>query len=298
MLSICIPIYNQDIRQLGESLTRQAEKLPLDAEILLLDDASDPSFQDVNRTLSQYSAVTYEELSSNVGRSKIRNMLAQKASGTHVIFMDCDTRVIRDEFLADYAAKMDAETVVCGGHIYGEKPADPQYLLHWLVGSSREVKKAAVRQERPYHSFMTGNFMIDKKVMQDICFREDLRGYGHEDTMFGFELKRNKIPVIHIDNPLLHAGLEDADNFLRKSRESIINLMKSWELTGFDMEYARMVTILETYMRYKKYKLFWPLKLAAPRVRIITERNLKGKHPKMWVFDLYKLCHLNWYEAS
>ncbi len=298
MLSVCIPIYNHDVRALGKTLSRQAGKLTQEVEILLLDDASEPAIRQKNRELLKNDSIRYEELSSNVGRSKIRNVLADKAKGSHVLFMDCDTQIKTEHFLEYYIPEMKTQTVVCGGHVYGEKPEDAKYLLHWKVGTSREVKNAATRQKRPYHSFMTGNFMIDKSIMKEIRFREDLKGYGHEDTMFGYELKKNRIPVKHIDNPLLHEGLEDADSFLFKSRESIINLMKSWEMTGYDPEYARMITILENYIRYKKYKLFWPLKYAAPRVRMITERNLKGENPKMWIFDVYKLCHLHWYETK
>ena len=298
MLSICIPIYNHDVSKLAKSLQKQADQLDIDAELLLLDDASAPAYQKRNRELNQITGIQYEELDKNVGRSRIRNILSDKASGSHILFMDCDTLVTHDDYLAMYAREIPKAQVVCGGHVYDDKPADPKYLLHWTVGSSREVRSALGRQKRPYHSFMTGNFMIARKVMQKIRFREDLQGYGHEDTMFGYELKKHHIPVKHIENPLLHTGLEDADSFLKKSRESIINLMKSWEMTGHDMAYAQMVTILENYLRYKHYKLFWPLKLAAPRIRMVTEKNLRGESPKMWVFDLYKLCHLHWYETK
>ena len=298
MLSVCIPVYNQDIRPLGQALSAQAGRLNIDVEILFLDDGSQPQYLQINRELTDHKNIRYEELGSNVGRSKIRNILAERSSGTHILFMDCDTRVISDNYLATYTTEMLPNQVVCGGHVYSDKPSDPKYLLHWKVGTNREVKNALTRQKRPYHSFMTGNFMIDRKTMETIRFREDLRGYGHEDTMFGYELKTNNIRVKHIDNPLLHQGLEDAESFLFKSRESIINMMKSWEMTGFDPEYARMITILENYTRYKKFKFFWPLQFTAPRVRMITEKNLKGRNPKMWVFDLYKLCHLHWHETK
>ncbi len=264
----------------------------------MLDDASAPAYQKLNRSLGGEKGIQYEELDKNVGRSRIRNILADKASGSHILFMDCDTQVTHMDFLALYVGQMQKAKVVCGGHIYDGKPTDQRYLLHWTVGSSREVRSAMGRQKRPYHSFMTSNFMIARDVMQEIRFREDLQGYGHEDTMFGYELKKNHIPINHIDNPLLHTGLDDADSFLKKSRESIINLMKSWKMTGQDMEYAQMVTILENYLRYKNYKLFWPLKVTAPRIRMISEKNLRGEAPRMWIFDLYKLCHLHWYETE
>ncbi len=298
MISICIPIYNHDVRKLVKDLQKQAHQLDTAIELVLLDDASAPEFQKLNRNLTGENGIHYQELDKNMGRSKIRNILSEKASGSHILFMDCDTLVMHDNFLALYAREMGAAEVVCGGHIYNGKPTDQKYLLHWTVGSNREVKSAGGRQKRPYHSFMTSNFMIARDVIRKVRFRENLLGYGHEDTMFGYELKKNHIPVRHIENPLLHMGLEDADSFLKKSRESIINLMKSWEMTGYDMEYAHMVTILENYLRYKKYKLFWPLKLTAPRVRLLTEKNLRGKSPRMWIFDLYKICHLHWYETS
>ncbi len=289
MLSICIPIYNKDVTQLVGTLRKQTREVNVPVEILLVDDASENSFQRINQDLTACPDVSYETLNKNAGRSKIRNILSEKASHPYLLFMDCDTAIVRNDYIKKYLASLQSNAVVCGGHIYADKPGDYRFLLHWLAGSQREVKPAHVRMQRPYHSFMTGNFLIHKSVFETIRFREDLKGYGHEDTLFGYELKKRGIKIIHIDNPLLHAGLESTEQFVKKCRESIQNLLLSFELTGRDPRYSQMVTILNTYLKIKKYRLCPLLKCITKHFARIMEKNLTGRHPKLWVLDMYKL---------
>ncbi len=289
MLSICIPIYNKDVTQLVHSLRSQIRALSVPVEILLVDDASGYTYQDINQELGSHPEVSYAALDKNAGRSKVRNTLSEKANYLYLLFMDCDTAVVRNDYLEKYLASLRPDCVVCGGHIYGDEPGDQRFLLHWLAGSKREVKPAHLRERRPYHSFMTGNFLIHRPVFETIRFREDLRGYGHEDTLFGYELKKRGIRIIHIDNPLLHGGLESGEEFVRKCRESIQNLLLSFELTGRDQRYRQMVTILDTYLKFRKYGLCPLLKCITRLFARLMEKNLNSRHPKLWVLDLYKL---------
>ncbi|MBK9012976.1 MAG: hypothetical protein IPM82_02230 [Saprospiraceae bacterium] len=66
---------------------------------------------------------------------------------------------------------------------------------------------------------MTNNFLIPRQLFLEIQFDETLRQYGHEDTLFGMELARRQVPIVHIDNPLEHIGLEPVDVFLRKTEQ-------------------------------------------------------------------------------
>jgi hypothetical protein len=50
-------------------------------------------------------------------------------------------------------------------------------------------------------------------------FSEDLKTYGHEDTLLGYDLFRNGIEIFHIDNPVEHTGLEDSSVLLRKPKQ-------------------------------------------------------------------------------
>ncbi len=292
MLSICIPVYNQYVGKLVNKLHRQALEMDMPAELLLLDDGSDEAIKHQNRSLESLPLVKYEELPENVGRSRIRNLLAKRSSYQYLLFIDCDMEVPSGEFLKNYIPHMQENQVVCGGHRYSEIPPEHPEFLHWLVGTCREVRPAEKRSQRPYHSFMTSNFMIDKRLIHQTGFREELNGYGHEDTLLGYALKKAGIPVTHIDNPLFHMGLEPATTFLDKTSESMNNLWRSYRLTGKDPVYARMVTILETYLTLRKWGLAFIFRNASVLLAKPAERHLKGSQPKLRVFDLYKLCKL------
>ena len=292
MLSICIPIFNQDVGKLAAELHRQAAGLGTPVEILLLDDGSDEPTKEKNRKLASLHLVKYEELPENIGRSRIRNQLARKAAFPFLLFIDCDMEVKSREYLQQYFRYMEPGRVVCGGHLYKKMKPEKTRLLHWLAGTCREVKPAEKRRQRPYHSFMTANFMIDKQMMARIGFREDLNGYGHEDTLMGYGLKKAGVPVLHIENPLYHSGLEPTSVFLDKTAEGLENLWKSYKLTGKDPVYVNMVTILRTYLTLKKWRLARLLGKFSGWLSGPAERHLQSRHPNLRVFDLYKLCVL------
>ena len=48
------------------------------------------------------------------------------------------------------------------------------------------------------------NLLAPKDIFQKIAFNEKLNGYGHEDTLFGVELKKEGVTMAHIDNPIIH----------------------------------------------------------------------------------------------
>ena len=97
-LSICIPVYNQDVTSLVHELHRQASRSSCAFEILLMEDGS-TSFLEENSTLGSLESVRYVRLPQNVGRSAIRNRLADEARYEYLIFMDCDVFPQDDSFL-------------------------------------------------------------------------------------------------------------------------------------------------------------------------------------------------------
>jgi len=44
-ISVCIPVYNFDVRELVTALNREIHTYTLDAEIILIDDASEYAFR-------------------------------------------------------------------------------------------------------------------------------------------------------------------------------------------------------------------------------------------------------------
>ena len=79
MLSILIPTYNTKIVDLVDDLYSQCENLNIDFEILCYDDGSLSQYKEYNLKITEHKKVIYEEMYTNLGRAKIRNLLASDA---------------------------------------------------------------------------------------------------------------------------------------------------------------------------------------------------------------------------
>lgn len=286
MLSILIPVYNFDVRDFVQDLHRQAVHCDIDFEILCYDDCSDSTYKDINRTLESLDKVIYKELPENIGRSKIRNMLANDSQYEYLLVMDCDSKTCTDNFIRNYVENISPRAIVYGGRSYEPTPpADLNKYLRWHYGTERESMPFEERRKDLYRSFMTNNLLIPKTIYQSIKMNEDLIGYGHEDTAFGTVLRGKKIPVIHIDNPLCHIGLEDANEFIAKTNEGLKNL--AWLINN-----GLVDEDVKLYRYYKRIK-GWGTKTAflsifRKRKKKMLE-NLHSPKPSLRTFDLYKL---------
>jgi GT2 family glycosyltransferase len=207
--------------------------------------------------------------------------------------MDCDSKVPDPDYIKKYLPYSGREIVVCGGRIYKPVPPDePDMMLRWLYGIKREQIPAKIRNQHPYHSFMTNNFLISRSILSQIRFDESLIQYGHEDTLFGFELKKKGFPVIHIQNPLIHTGLEITSEFLRKTSEGIENLVSLIVQGKLDREGFEDIKILRVYNKMSRFGLVnLYLRFYYQFERTVLQ-NLMGINPSLFYFDLYKLAVL------
>ena len=135
----------------------------------------------------------------------------------------------------------------------------------------------------------TEHYTVEKKLFQSIRFNKNLTDYGHEDTLFGFELKKGNIPVVHIDNSLMHIGLEENDVFLQKTRTGIESLHTLFTGLKFNLSFQEEVTLLRSFNLIKKFGLVRISKLKFQLFRKFMENNLTGKSPSVFIFQLYKL---------
>ncbi len=290
MLSVLIPVYNFDVRNFISQLHEQAIHENIKFEIIIADDNSDENFKNINAEITILPNVKYIKLDKNIGRSKIRNFLAEKASFDNLIFADCDMSVINTDFIHTYIKFLNTNSVICGGISYQtEKPKDKELILRWYYGIKKEKRSDVLRNRSPYASFMSGNFLIPKKIFQNIRFDERISKYGHEDTLFGIELKRKGIKIKHITNPLLHIGLEPSETFISKTEKSIENLIFISE----NYNYPELYNEIKLLSTAKKIHLTKPLILFFFNIfqkQIL--RNLKSKKPRLFLFDFYKLAIL------
>jgi hypothetical protein len=283
-------VYNWDVRRLIESLVSQAQTNALTCEIICLDDASDEHWKPINREIAHLPNVNYQELTFNHGRARIRNELARRAQYEQLLFLDCDTLPRYSDFLSKYyALTPDNEAVICGGHVYSSvAPQQDELYLHWHYGSKRESLRADQRSRNAYKSFMTSNFMAPRSVLLQVGFDENLRGYGHEDTLFGLALEKQNVKIMHIENPLIHEGLEENRTFLNKSRAALRNL------SFIDRRYPQIMEVkilkLAKILRWLRLDvaLIWLFaKLEKPVLR-----NLYSRRPNLRFYDWYRLVHL------
>lgn len=293
MISILIPIFNFDCRQLVNDLSQQCEALGIDYEVICFDDGSEERFKKLHQDHFK-PPIIYREMSQNLGRSAIRNALAKAASNPYLLFMDCDSKVVRDDFMLTYFNHLKPDTLLYGGRCYSPKPFDNQsFIFHWTYGKQREQSTVEERERHPWHSFMTNNFLIPKAVFEKIGFDETLKQYGHEDTLFGLQLAKNGTQIKHLDNPLEHLGLEPARVFLNKTALGLQNLHVLWE-----RKTAIQTKLLTYFVRLKKWRMSALAALIFKALQPVLEKQLQSKNPSLRLFDFYKLGYLCWWDRQ
>jgi len=104
MLSILIPCYNFNIHNLVKDIWKQGKLLKINFEIICIEDGSSEMF--LNHNIKNLQYVNYIVNQENIGRSKIRNLLAKKAKFNWLLFIDCDSKINNNKFLSNYIDKI------------------------------------------------------------------------------------------------------------------------------------------------------------------------------------------------
>lgn len=276
-LSILIPSYNYDCTQLVLQLL---EQLPEDAEIIVGDDCSET---DVLSPMADDRVRVFRP-EHNLGRASIRNRLAEEAKGEWLLFIDADAGVRSPHFISDYLTASEQANVVCGGT--GNLPECPRPAARLRYDYEVKGEKRLTlshRQSHPYAQFRTFNFLILRSLFLSICFDGNLKEYGHEDTLFGIELKKRGITILHIDNKLINLDYEDADVFMEKTETSLR------VLASMPIELKQNARISALAIRLNKWHLLGVVRVAFSLFKSLLLRNLLGKHPSQVMFSFYKL---------
>jgi glycosyltransferase involved in cell wall biosynthesis len=288
MLSICIPIYNEVPTHLIEELSSQISHHKLVGEILLLDDASTENIQNDLNKAKAISGVRVHYTRINLGRSGARNRLAELAKYPYILFIDGDSGIENKAYLKNYLEHAKSNTVCCGGTIYDNKKPQTPLILRWKYGHHRESKTAEKRNKNPYYAFTTHHFLIERTTFLSIKFDTSIQGYGHEDSMFGLALKKYNIPIIHIDNPLLHLGLEPASIFLGKSEEAVRNLKRLYAKYKSEPDFIQSNQLIQFYEKQRQFQLILLWKLLFVCIKPLIKIQLQSSNPSLKLFDFYK----------
>jgi hypothetical protein len=178
-----------------------------------------------------------------------------------------------------------------GGGIYSDTKPGKNRLLRWRYGYKIESKPAIVRSRTPYKSFITKNFVIPKETLQRIPFNEAVMGYGHEDTLMGYNLKKANVNIVHVDNGVVNEDLDTNEEFLFKSGEAVKSLFKVLDIVSGDTEFINDIRLLVTVRKLYKVKLYVPvyytLKFFLPLIKFYMLKIWPG----LFSFNLYKLYY-------
>lgn len=284
MLSILIPTYDEDVVHLVHDLHQQAASLNSEVEILISDQCTEGVHAKDNHRLNDLAGVNYFKWTERKGRAANRNHLAQCARGDFLLFLDSDAEIIRDDFLATYWSRHQEGKVVCASVYYPEVDPGDSMRLHWTYGRKREMVGTGkpARGSTPFKSF---TFLISRPDFLRVQFDERLTEYGHEDTIFGKQLRYAFIGVEHIDLPLKHNGLLRAGKFLENTRSALRNLDKLCTLGMVDED----IRLYRSQQFLARAKADWILGKLFPLLEPLLRVNLLSKRPSLRVMDYYKL---------
>lgn len=282
VLSILIPFFRDEPVRLLKALDGAGG----DVEVVVLDDGSgDPDL--ATRVAGTVQAMAlparFVALSSNEGRSKGRNRLASHARGQWMLFLDADMLPDRPSFIADWLALIaDRKPAVAfGGFSLDQTPRTRAHALHRAMALKSDCLSAEVRAQAPEKHVFTSNLLVRRDVFETIGFDEAFTGWGWEDVEWAMRVARSH-PIVHVDIPASHLGLDTAATMARKYEQSAAN-------------FARVVeghrAVVETYASYRAARILKraPLRgLWRPVVKAFALADLAPLPARDFAMRLYR----------
>ena len=284
-LSILIPIYNSVCVNQVKELSAQAQKLNVDYEIIVADDAS--PLKDVTRAnedINDMPNCQYIIKPTNTGSAATRNFLAAKSRYPWLLFIDCDVEISNPSFLYTYLLYIDKDyEVINGGIAVADNPLMNSNLRYIYEKRAEADHTAARRQKQRYQEFRSTNFIIRRDVFLQHPFDERFTKSGYEDVLFGKHLKLNGISILHIDNPVTMTEFETNPDYVAKTER---NLRTLYQFRSDLRGYSRLLTLVSGI---HIPAILWLMRLWHRMFGAIERRNLCGSRPYLLVFKLYRL---------
>ena len=223
-LSVLIPFLGDDP---GSLLVALESARPQAIELILLDDGTgDPALTAAVK--ARLDALPFPSrlisLSVNVGRAAGRNRLFRAARADHLLFLDSDMLPDSQDFL-DRWLELAAERnppVAFGGFSLAQASRARRYAVHRSLAERSECLDAAARALAPEKYVYTSNLLVRRDVFEAEAFDAGFVGWGWEDVEWAMRVSR-RWPILHIDNPATHMGLDEAATLARKYEQSAVN---------------------------------------------------------------------------
>lgn len=287
MVSILIPTFNYSITKLVNEIQNQATELNIDFEIIVVEDgSSNTTIAGENKKIEHLKGCTYISFEQNKGRTFTRSFLAQKAKHDFLLFLDADVFPKEKTFFKKFDFANSTADLTFGGISYHPEKPDSTHILRWKYGKARESKPVSERKKMPYLSIISQCILIKKEVfLKANDFHENIYGV---DVLFCQNLEKMQVEVLHIDNPIVHLGLESNEIFIKKTKKALESIYQFEKENKIPEDYR---PIQKAYMSLKKngaLKLFSNI-VGFFETRIL--KNLKSNSPSLFLFDLYRLYY-------
>lgn len=292
MISILISTYNYDCSQLLHDLNAQCRILKrtvgascFDFEIILGDDASSDSVaEQTNHLACSAMGCRYLKNNENTGQATLRNKLASEAKFPYLLFIDSDAAVCTDDFVKMYWKHRDDAQVVVGSiwnpDLTDKRGRELRYRYETAAMSKRSVE---ARRKHPYSFISAFNLLIHRDAFMAVRFEGHCRYYGYEDAFFGLELQRKGVSIAHIDNPLVHLGIDTSRSFLCKTETALRTL------STMDALMQREAGPSKWHARFQRLHVAGLVAGSFLLLRPLMRWNLLSSRPSLFLFNVYKL---------
>ena len=284
MISILIPTYNYDARSLVNQINQLAIKEDIEYEIIVNDDGSDEKVAE-NQQIDQLENCCFYRNKTNLGRAGNINRLIGYSKFRYCLLLDCDVSPFSADFLSKYIQLLQPDQFCFGGITYDkEKPKIG--LLRWKYGRAQEARSVDIRQKHPYRFLLTSNLLFDKQLVDNDLFDDQLTTYGYEDLLIAQNFKEDKIPIHHVDNPVVHKNLETSAIYLQKTETALINLADLVQNEKID---KHLTGVSRWGNKISSLGLAPVFKFIFDRLKSILKTNILGNKPYLILFKFYKL---------
>ena len=245
-LSIIVPFLRDDPSPLLQKLADEQGSHTSQVEILLLDDGTNNpalSARMISAVDRLPMAASLLTLTENIGRARGRNLMASKARGEFLLFLDADMLPDRDSFLRDWLDLIARESpaVAFGGFSLEQAPSDSRYAVHRAMAAKSDCVSATVRSTHAEKYVFTSNLLVRSDVFSQNTFDENFTGWGWEDVEWAMRVCLDH-PIMHREITATHLGLDTVPQLMEKYRQSASN-------------FARIATQHPTFVRgYPSYR--------------------------------------------
>ncbi len=287
MISILVPCFDYNAYPLVSLLEKQALMLKINFEIICIDDGSFSSKNELNQKINLLTNSRFIESKKNIGRVKNRLLLAEKSQYEFLLFIDVDTTPTNESFLKNYLAQLNRGRIIFGGCNY-KNPENKNSSLRYKFGKEREEINFVVRNKNPYKYISSNNFICKRDLLFDILPRIDNVSYGN-DYIFGSILKKIKIDILHIDNPVLVNNIDENSIFIKKTHKALENLIICYRNNKIE---KHSISILKTYIILEFFFLKNIFIKTSNIFKNILEKNLTSEDPNLFLFDIYRLNYI------